>query len=295
MGRICVIGDVNVDIVSKLREPLQINSDTQTSNVISLGGSPCNMSMWLANIGAQVRFLAAVGDDLLGTWIKAQLTLGNLSIDSIQTKAGARSGTCIILVSDDGQRTMLPDPAANLQFEISQNEQTEITGSSVVVMSAYSFLRPETRHLASKVSELVKNCGARLVLDAASSAPIAEVGVQAVRNYLADADLILANEDEFALLNQPEWTAQIPDLVVKLGPNGAKWLRFGQEVCTQGAMKVDVVDTTGAGDSFLAGLISVLSEHEDWFAISDDDRQIALRRASEVASLNISSVGAGPL
>ena len=295
MGRICVIGDVNVDIVSKLREPLQVNSDTQTSNVITLGGSPCNMSMWLANIGADVRFLAAVGDDLLGTWLKSQLALGKLNTDSIQTITNTRSGTCIILVGKDGQRTMLPDPAANLQFQLSQVEENQISTASVVVMSAYSYLRPQTRHLASKVSELVKNCGARLVLDAASSAPIAEVGVQLVREYLADADLILANEDEFELLNHPEWTTQISDLVVKLGPNGAKWLRFGQEVCVQSALPVDAVDTTGAGDSFLAGLISVLSDHEDWFAISDDDRQIALRRASEVASLNISTVGAGPL
>ncbi len=294
MSKICVIGDVNADIVSLLREPLQANSDTQTSNSINLGGSPCNMSMWLATTKADVNFLAAIGDDLLGQWISEQLSAGNLDASNLQVISGSRSGTCIILVGQDGQRTMLPDPAANLHFKLGQSETELINSSSVVVMSTYSFLRPETRTLALDVAKIVQNNSARFVLDAASSAPIAEVGVDLVRQYLRHADLILANEDEFALLDHPDWTSQVSDLVVKQGPLGAKWLRFGQEVCQVAAKEVQVLDTTGAGDSFLAGLISVLVEHSDWFAISDADRSAALERGAQIAAINISKVGAGP-
>ena len=294
MSKICVIGDVNVDIVSLLREPLQPNSDTQTSNSINLGGSPSNMSMWLATTKADVTFMAAVGDDLLGKWVIDRLHNGNLDTSKLQVVEGQRTGTCIILVGQDGGRTMLPDPAANLYFKLGKSETDLINTSSVVVMSAYSFLRPETRPLAVEVANLVQNNSARLVLDAASSAPISEVGVEIVRQYLLQADLILANEDEFALLDNPEWTSQVSDLVVKQGPLGAKWLRSGQEVCQVPAKQVQVVDTTGAGDSFLAGLISVLAEHADWFAISDSDRQSALERGAQIAAVNISHVGATP-
>lgn len=294
MSKICVIGDVNVDIVSLLREPLQPNSDTQTSNSISLGGSPSNMAMWLATTKADVTFMAALGDDLLGKWVIARLSQGNLDTSKMQVIQGQQTGTCIILVGQDGGRTMLPDPAANLHFKLGKTETDLINESSVVVMSAYSFLRPQTRALASEVAKLVQNNGARLVLDAASSAPIAEVGVEVVRQYLLQADLILANEDEFALLNDPNWTSQVSDIVVKEGPRGAKWLRFGQEVCQVQAKQVQVLDSTGAGDSFLAGLISVLAEHADWFAISDSDRQIALEHGAQIAAINISKVGATP-
>jgi sugar/nucleoside kinase (ribokinase family) len=177
---------------------------------------------------------------------------------------------------------------------LGQSETELINSSSVVVMSTYSFLRPETRTLALDVAKIVQNNSARFVLDAASSAPIAEVGVDLVRQYLLQADLILANEDEFALLDHPDWTSQVSDLVVKQGPLGAKWLRFGQEVCQVAAKEVQVLDTTGAGDSFLAGLISVLVEHSDWFAISDADRSAALERGAQIAAINISKVGAGP-
>lgn len=295
MSKICVIGDVNVDIVSLLREPLQANSDTQTSNSLNLGGSPCNMAMWLANVKADVAFMAAVGDDLLANWITSEMALGGLSDELIQRIPNTKSGTCIILVGENGQRTMLPDPGANLAFALTLSDRDFILQSSVVVMSAYSFLRPETRDLANEVADLVTGTSTRLVLDAASSAPIIDVGVDLVRSYLKSADLVLANEDEFATLDDAIWTREIANLVVKLGPLGSKWLQFGKVMAQTSAVEVDVVDTTGAGDSFLAGLISVLADQPDWFSLTEHNLTAALVRASEVAASNVVNVGAGPI
>ena len=294
MNPVTVIGDVNVDIVSLLREPLQLNSDTQTTNSLNLGGSPCNMAMWLAHLGTPVNFVAAIGDDLLGNWIRQTMVAGNLSVDQLQIVSGASSGTCLILVNSDGHRTMLPDPGANLSLALTQEQVDLIKNSSVVVMSAYTFLRPETRPIAQHVLEIVEHSPARLVLDAASSAPIANVGVDLVRDYLNQSDLVLANEDEYDLLNDPNWTQSVNNLVVKLGANGAKWIINGEDSCSVFANSVKVVDTTGAGDSFLAGLVAVLTDHEDWFAMGNEDRELALRRAVETAEQNITKVGAGP-
>lgn len=294
MNQVTVIGDVNVDIVSLLREPLQLNSDTQTTNSLNLGGSPCNMAMWLAHLGTKVNFIAAIGDDLLGEWISAKMAAGNLPVDQLQIVPDSSSGTCLILVNSDGHRTMLPDPGANLSLELTGTQLDLIKKSSVVVMSSYTFLRPETRPIAQQVLEIVEHSPARLVLDAASSAPIASVGVDLVRDYLNQADLVLANEDEFALLSDSNWAQSVNNLVVKLGASGAKWIINGEPICTVPANPVKVVDTTGAGDSFLAGLVSVLTDHEDWFAIGNEEREFALRRAVETAEQNITKVGAGP-
>ncbi len=294
MNQVTVIGDVNVDIVSLLREPLQLNSDTQTSNSLNLGGSPCNMAMWLTHLRTPVNFVAAIGDDLLGSWIIQKLKAGNLPVDQLQIVPGASSGTCLILVNSDGHRTMLPDPGANLSLALNESQVELIKNSSVVVMSAYTFLRVETRPIAQQVVEIVEQSPARLVLDAASSAPIANVGVDLVREYLKQADLVLANEDEFDLLGDSNWTQSVNNLVIKLGAKGAKWLTNGEDSCSLLANSVNVVDTTGAGDSFLAGLVSVLADHEDWFALGNEDRELALQRAVETAEQNITKVGAGP-
>ncbi len=295
MNQICVIGDVNVDIVSLLEEPLQVNSDTKTTNSLSLGGSPCNMAMWLAHLGANTSFIAAVGDDLLGKWIKSELANGKLDTANIQVVPESRSGTCLILVSSDGNRTMLPDPGANLLLQLTTEQQRLIKNSSVVVMSAYTFLRPETRPIAMQIAELVDQSSARLVLDAASSAPISKVGVELVREYLAKADLVLANEDEYQILADVSWSANIANLVVKLGADGANWLINGERSNHVSTNQVQVLDTTGAGDSFLAGLVNVLAQHQDWYAISDADRTAALAAAVKVAEQNISKIGAGPV
>ncbi len=294
MNQVTVIGDVNLDIVSLLREPLQLNSDTQTSNSLNLGGSPCNMAMWLTHLRTPVNFVAAIGDDLLGSWIIQKLKAGNLPVDQLQIVPGASSGTCLILVNSDGHRTMLPDPGANLSLALNESQVELIKNSSVVVMSAYTFLRVETRPIAQQVVEIVEQSPARLVLDAASSAPIANVGVDLVREYLKQADLVLANEDEFDLLGDSNWTQSVNNLVIKLGAKGAKWLTNGEDSCSLLANSVNVVDTTGAGDSFLAGLVSVLADHEDWFALGNEDRELALQRAVETAEQNITKVGAGP-
>ncbi len=294
MNQVTVIGDVNLDIVSLLREPLQLNSDTQTSNSLNLGGSPCNMAMWLTHLRTPVNFVAAIGDDLLGSWIIQKLKAGNLPVDQLQIVPGASSGTCLILVNSDGHRTMLPDPGANLSLALNESQVELIKNSSVVVMSAYTFLREETRPIAQQVVEIVEHSPARLVLDAASSAPIANVGIDIVREYLKQADLVLANEDEFDLLGDSNWTQSVNNLVIKLGAKGAKWLTNGEDSCSLLANSVNVVDTTGAGDSFLAGLVSVLADHEDWFALGNEDRELALQRAVETAEQNITKVGAGP-
>lgn len=294
MNKVCVIGDVNVDIVSILREPLQNNSDTQTTNSLNLGGSPCNMSMWLAHIGADVTFIAAIGDDLLGNWISSQLHTGGLNTNNLKVIKNSSSGTCIILVDQAGQRTMLPDPGANLHLALRDNQRLIIQESSVVVLSAYTFFREETRELALQVVDLVKNSTSRLVIDAASSSPILETGVALVQEFLSNADLILANEDEFAAIQDSNWLASQCDIIKKLGSNGSSWFRFGSEICSVPAISQSALDTTGAGDSFLAGLVSVLAQHQDWFAIDNEDRKIALERGSQVAALNIEKIGAGP-
>ena len=252
------------------------------------------MAMWLAHLGAPVNFIAAVGDDLLGEWIKGQMLAGNLSVNELQTISASPSGTCLILVNADGHRTMLPDPGANLSLQLSETQIELIKNSAVVVMSAYTYLRPETQPIANQVLEIVEQSPTRLVLDAASAAPIANTGVELVRRYLQQADLVLANEDEFELLKGSNWTQSVNNLIVKLGANGAIWLINGEPNCTVSANEVNVIDTTGAGDSFLAGLVSVLADHEDWFAMDDQDRESALKHAVATAEKNIAKVGAGP-
>ena len=297
-SKICIIGDINVDVITLLSGPLQRNTDTTSVNAITLGGSTCNVAVWLTHLGVKVDLVGAIGEDVLGTWVITQLQAFGVSDENIRTIAQNRTGTCVILVDETGARSMMPDFGANLVQGVDQGIEKLIQESDIVAMSAYTFLRPESRKFALDVLECVENSNARMVIDAASSSPIEMTGAEKVRNYLSRADLVLANEDEYAALEKgapSNWNSEFRNLILKRGPRGALWLKRGQEVASVKAEDVKVIDTTGAGDAFAAGLLSQLRLREDWDNLGDVDYAQSLLVASHTAAENCKTLGATPV
>lgn len=297
-SKICIIGDINVDVITLLSGPLQKNTDTTSVNAITLGGSTCNVAVWLTHLGVKVDLVGAIGEDVLGTWVITQLQAFGVSDENIRTIAGNRTGTCVILVDETGARSMMPDFGANLVQGVDLGIEKLIQESDIVAMSAYTFLRPESRKFALDVLECVEKSNARMVIDAASSSPIEITGAEKVRKYLARADLVLANEDEFAALASgapADWTNEFRNLIVKRGERGALWLYKGQEVASVKAETVKVLDTTGAGDAFCAGLLSQLRLREDWDSLGNVDYAQSLLVASLTAAENCKTLGATPV
>lgn len=297
-SKICVIGDINVDVITLLSGPLQKNTDTTSVNAITLGGSTCNIAVWLTHLGVNTDLVSAIGDDVLGSWVITQLQAFGVSDVNIKSLAHNRTGTCVILVDETGARSMMPDFGANLLQSVDQKLENLIDESDIVVMSAYTFLRPESRKFALDVLEYVEKSRARMVIDAASSSPIQNAGPDTVRKYLARADLVLANEDEFAALATgapDDWTHEFKNLIIKRGERGALWLFKGQEVASVKAEEVKVLDTTGAGDAFCAGLLSQLKLRENWENLGNVDYAESLLVASHTAGENCKTLGATPV
>ena len=298
MAQICIIGDINVDVVSLLSEPLQTNTDTIATNGITLGGSTCNVAVWLTHLGVPVDLVSAIGDDVLGAWVITQLQAYGVSDKNVKSIANQRTGTCVILVDETGARSMMPDFGANLMQAVDPNLEQLIAASDIVVMSAYTFMRPQSTQFALDVLESVAKSDCRMVIDAASSSPIQKFGAAKVRNYLARADLVLANEDEYAALgiDAPSgWENDFKNLIIKRGERGALWLNRGSEVASVAADPIEVVDTTGAGDAFCAGLLSKLLTRPDWDSLEILDFAESLLVATRAAADNCKTIGAGPV
>jgi len=101
-----VLGDLMVDVVARIADPLAHASDTPARISVQGGGSAANTAAWAASIGTDVALVCRVGDDdragdLRGVDVHA-------AVDSERP-----TGTCIVLVEPGGERTMLPDPGAN--------------------------------------------------------------------------------------------------------------------------------------------------------------------------------------
>lgn len=297
MSQIVVLGDINIDVIARINGPINLNSDTKSANSLTVGGSTCNVASWIAFTETPVTLLAAVGDDMLGQQATKQLKSLGVDDSLIHHDAHHLTGTCVIVVDDKGARTMFPDFGANLHFEISAADAQAIKDAHVLVMSAYTFFRAETHVLALEALLLAKESGTKVVLDAASSAPIRETGAQLVREYLSQADVILANDDEMRELMQGDlqWFTTLPNLIHKHGPNGATWYSYGQTQAELPAEPIEVVDTTGAGDSLCAGVVSRLATHNDWKALTNDDCADILKYGIHLAAMCCSDIGAAPV
>jgi sugar/nucleoside kinase (ribokinase family) len=217
-----VLGDLMVDVVARIADPLAHASDTPAKISVQGGGSAANTAAWAASIGTDVALVCRVGDDdragdLRGVDVHA-------AVDSERP-----TGTCIVLVEPGGERTMLPDPGAN------DGPLPEIPLGDHLHVVGYALLRDGPRASALAAIERAREAGMTVSVDPSSWALLRP-------GAIPEVDLLLANEEEAKHLTG--------EMVVKLGAAGARW----GDVHVP-AEPVEVVDTTGAGDAFAAGFL----------------------------------------
>jgi ribokinase len=254
-----VLGDLMVDVVARASGPLARGSDTPAQISVQGGGSAANVAAWAAHLGAEVSLVCRVGDDDRGRAAVAELrgVAVHATVDPERP-----TGTCVVLVEPAGERTMLPDPGAN------DGPLPEIPLGDHLHVVGYALLRPGPRASALAAIERAQAAGMTVSVDPSSWALLRPDAIPAV-------DLLLPNEREAEILGGDR------DMVVKLGPAGARW----GDVHVP-AEPVGVIDTTGAGDAFAAGFLTA--------RLRGADRREALEAGCRVAALAVAQVGARP-
>jgi sugar/nucleoside kinase (ribokinase family) len=173
----------------------------------------------------------------------------------LHVEAGRPTGTCVVLVDASGERTMLPDPGANEALPVTPLP----SGAAHVHVAGYALLRPGSRPAARALLAEAAAAGVPVSVGPSSAAPLAAAGADAFLGWAGGA-LLVANRDELAVLGgtgDPEAAARAlgREVVVTLGAEGALW-SDGRAVERVPAVAAEVVDTTGAGDAFAAGLLA---------------------------------------
>ncbi len=237
------------------------------------GGAGANVAAHLAALRVPVVLAGCVGDDPAGAALVAELAAAGV-VPAVRTVPGAASGTIVSLVEPGGQRSMLADRGANLHLRAGDVPPPEPGG--YLHLSGYTLLdeRPRTAGLAALAAARAAGC--RVSLDPASTGPLTAYGVDRWLADTAGVDLLLPNADEARLLTGCADVADAaralagrhPAVAVTLGADGALWAGGGT-LLHRPAHPADVVDTTGAGDAFTAGVLSVWSAGGDPAAALD--------------------------
>ncbi|EEV24936.1 aminoimidazole riboside kinase [Actinobacillus minor 202] len=265
MSKIWVTGDAVVDLIP----------DGENHYLRCAGGAPANVAVGVSRLGCEAGFIGRVGNDPLGKFMQQTLQAEKVSTDNMILDPKQRTSTVIVGL-DDGERsfTFMVNPSADQFLEV--GDLPTFHQGDFLHCCSIALINNPSRSTTIEAIRRIKEVGGFFSFDPnlreslwASLDEMKEV----VNSVIAMADILKFSEEELTLLTNTTnleeatklITAQYPEklIIITLGKDGAIYHLNGKSQVVKGkALKP--VDTTGAGDAFVSGLLAGLSQVSDW-------------------------------
>jgi ribokinase len=242
---ICCLGDLVLDVIVRLEQPLATGADATSQIVLRPGGQAANVAAWIAALGGRARFVGKRGGDDAG--VIPAMHLRDLGVELVGPVEPSGNGVIVSLVQPTGERTMCSDRGIAVDLLPEELDADWFGDCDHLHVSGYALLREPVRFAAARAIELARGNGARVSVDLSSWSAIRDYGAERFRADLVRLlpDVVFANEEEDEILGGPiagvTW-------IVKRGAAGATFDGVAQDT-----VPVEAVDSTGAGDAFAAG------------------------------------------
>jgi ribokinase len=284
-GTVLVVGSINADLVVTL-ERLPEPGETVTGGRFARhgGGKGANQAVAAARAGARVRFVGAVGDDDLGAAAVAELEAEGVDARAVERLAGEPTGVALIAVDLEGRN----------QIAVASGANARVDGELVAAaLGARGLAADDVCLLGFEVPDAAVVAAARVAADAGARVVLNPAPARELPGALLGLGVVLTpNALEAAAISgerDPERAARAlaartgAPVLVTLGADGAL-LAGGERPVALPAPRVDVLDTTGAGDALNGVLAAGLA--------GGLDLESAARRAVEAASASVRVAGA---
>jgi ribokinase len=276
--QLATLGDVMLDVVVRLEQPLAPGDDVRARTRTGAGGQAANVAAWASSLGAGARCIAKRGDDATGELVARELEA--LGVELVGPVADGPTGVVVSIVGDDGERSLASDPGVAPTLAPGDLAE-EWLACDVLHLSGYALLREPVSAAALLAARLARGHGARVSVDVASWMEIRAFGPVRFRDLLDTIapDVLFATEAEWEMLGGAYLTA--PTGVIKRGARGCTVVTADARL-DLAPVKAEIVDATGAGDALAAGFLLGGSLEE------------AARRGLETAARCVSGVGSLP-
>ena len=275
--RIATFGDVLLDVVVLLAEPLAPGGDVRASSRAGAGGQAANVAAWAAELGAESRCVGKRGDDPAGELVARELAAHGVELAG---PVGAGPTGVVVSIVGEGDRSLASDPGVAPTLAPDEIDAAWVA-CDVLHLSGYALLREPIAAAALLAARLARTQGARVSVDVAAWTEIRSYGPVQFRELLDELapDVLFATEAEWELLGGAYLSAPVG--VLKRGARGCTVFTEDAKL-DFAARDTEVVDPTGAGDALAAGFLLGGSLEE------------AARRGLEAAARCVAKVGSMP-
>ena len=272
--KILVIGSINKDLViTTPRFPKEgetiLGNNFSTSN----GGKGANQACAIGKLGGNVAMLGAVGNDNFGKDLSSALYSNNVNIDNLLIKNSISTGIAVITVADNGDNHIIVAQGANALITKDDIKKELISSFDIIVMQLEIPIE-----IAKYAASSAKQLGKTVVLNPSPA-------IKLDREFLSCIDILIPNETEIDIIGGVDYVLEcgVKNIILTLGADGCE-LITKKERKHFDAYKVDVVDTTAAGDSFLGGVVRMISDNK---TIEE-----AIEFATKVSNITVTRKGA---
>ena len=250
------------------------------------GGSAANTIMGIANFGGQAAYTGKVAADEIGQFFLADMREQGVTIEVAPASPG-QTGTCVIMITDDAQRTMLTNLAVSSTLTEADVDEAAIADSKYVYIEGYLLTGEGTKAAAYKTIELAKKHAVKVAFTASDPFLVNMLRSEMIALIEGPVDLFFCNEEEARSLTQKdnpvdcarEIHRHAESVALTLGGNGSLLMHDGELIRVEG-VDVNAIDTTGAGDMYAGALLYGITNGLTW----NESGHLASHAAAEVVS-----------
>ncbi|MBR0260692.1 MAG: ribokinase [Selenomonadaceae bacterium] len=286
--KIAVVGSTNIDVVSYIDKVPEGGETRAAQNFHTAhGGKGANQAVAAAKLGADVLMVTAVGDDMFGKGALENFKLNKIDTSRVNVIAGVATGEATIIVEASGQNRILLYKGANdkLTPELVLQAADDLKACNIIVLQLEIPLETVYAVIdfanANKIPVLLNPAPAvkNLSIDMACKCDFfvpneTELGIL--------TDMPISSRDEIKIAATSLLNKGLKNIIVTMGSLGVLWLANGVEEFVP-ARKVQAVDSTGAGDSFIGCFVENYGKTGDVLE--------SIKRASQYATLSVTKEG----
>ena len=296
-NKFVVFGRAGMDMFA---EPIGTKSEFAESFTSDLGGSSANICAGLCKLGSKASLVTSVSDDAIGRFCINRLNYYGVGTEYVKSVAGEFRTSLAIYESciDNFQNVIYRNGAADFEVKPSEMDEVDYSQFTALITAGTVFAGQPSCDATFRAFENARNQGIPVIFDIdyrPYSWPSPQVASEVLSRAGEESDMIVGNDEEFGFmaggidkgLNKARDLASVANRLViyKMGEEGAITLYNNEEIRT-GIFPADAIKPVGAGDSFMAGLLSSLA--------SGYDLKNSVIRGSACASIVVSLPGCAP-